>query len=210
MSLTYPYPLSFLANCLNGGETRVYPNRYESMYGSRDGRYFGAEINRPLWAADIALDDRPPAEARRINALVWALGVNKPFLFADPYYAGPISGTSGLAAVTISSIASSRGNISLAGLPAGFTLSAGDFFSLVYSGSRVYFGAVLEGPTAASNGTATTDIWPELPLPVVTGTRVELVAPYFKAIIPPDGFTGYGNVRGGWGTGASISVVQKI
>lgn len=211
MALVYPYPLSFLATCLTGGESRVYPKRYDNLYGSRDGRYFGAEVSTPLWMADITLYDRPPVEARKINTRVWALGVNNTFLFADPFYAGPISGTTGLGAITISVIAADKDQVTLTGFPAGYTIRTGDFFSFVYDTDRVYFGTFAQDMVASETGVmAGMPVFPYLPIPAAAPVVIELAQPYFKAIIPPDGYTPFGNTRGKWGGGASISVVQKI
>lgn len=211
MALKFPYPLAFLSDCLTGGETRVYPTRNDEIYGRGSAEVWAAELASPTWAASVTLYDRPPAEARKINARVWALGSNKEFYFADPFYAGPVAGVSGLGGVTITTIAADKASITLGGFPAGFSIATGEAFSFLYGTGNVYYGVFLEDKIATSSGViAGMQVFPYIPIPAVTGVAVELVKPFFKAIVPPDGFTEFSNVRGAWGTGAAINVVQRV
>lgn len=210
MTLSHPYALDFLAKCLLGDRIPLELRRFDEMSGSGDGRFWGAQMATPLWGASYALTAHDAAHAREINAKVYALdGVSKPFLWADPYYKGPASGvTAGLNNVTISSIRSDRGGISLQGLPAGFRLSAGDYLSITHTGGRVYFGTFAEGWTATEAGTISNrDLRPYLPFGVGAGSRVELVRPYFRAVVAE--FVPFANVKGRWGDSASITILQK-
>lgn len=212
MALSFPYALDFLAKCLTGDRVSLDLRRNDEMSGSGDGRFWAAELSRPLWTAQINLHAKQAAHAREINAKVWALdGSSKTFLFGDPAYKGPASGmTTGLGSVTVSSIRADRGAISLSGLPPGFVASAGDYLSINFGTGRVYFGALAEGGTANGSGVlASREIRPYLPMTITTGATVELVRPRFKAIIPPGGFTPFANFRGRWGDSASIQVLQK-
>lgn len=211
MALSYPYALDFLANCLTGPTIPLALQRNDEMSGSGDGRFWGAQMAKPLWTASYSLYAKHAAHAREINAKIYGLdGSQKTFLWCDPYYEGPTEGTAGLGAVTMSGITANRARIAFSGLPAGFTLRTGDYFSIAYSTDRVYFGTMCENAVANGSGvTPNRDVRPHIPLGISTGATVELVRPYFKAIIPPGGFTPFANFRGRWGESASITVLQK-
>ena len=210
MALSYPYALDFLAKCLIGPEIPLVLQRFDEMSGSGDGRFWAAQLASPLWGASYSLYAKHPAHAREINAKVNALdGVSKTFLWCDPYYPGPASGvTAGLGSVTVSAIRADRGAIALTGLPSGFTLTAGDFVSITFSSGRVYFGQFAEGGNANASGVlAQRELRPYLPQGIATGATVQLVRPYFKAIVTE--YQPFANYRGNWGQSASISILQK-
>jgi hypothetical protein len=208
MALTFPYALDFLANCLTGERIPLTLQRHDEMSGTADGRFWAQRMAGPLWTATYALYSKSAVDAREINAKIHALdGMAKTMLWADPYYAP--SSSVGLGGVTISSIRADRGAIALAGLPAGFVLRAGDFFTVTYASGRVYMGAFAEGGTASGSGIiAQRDIYPYLPLNVGNGASVELARPYFKAMVKD--YVPFANFRGQWGDSASITILQKI
>lgn len=210
MALSFPYALSFLADCLGGPSVPLQLQRFDEMSGSGDGRFWAAQMAPPLWAASYGLYAKRVAHAREINAKVYGLdGLSKPFLWAPPYYPGPASGvTAGLSAITVSGIRGDRGAIALAGLPASFILSAGDYLSITFSTNRVYFGQFVEGGTASTGGTlGQREMRPYLPQGVSAGASVELLRPYFKAMVTE--FQPFTPSRGKWGQNASISILQK-
>ncbi len=214
MALSFPYALSFFCDTLRVNRVRLGLRRNDEQSGSGDGRFWSAELARPLWTADISLADRPERLARDLEAKINGLdGTRGTFLFADPTYKGPASGvTTGLGSVTVSSIRADRGAIGLTGLPAGFVASAGDYLSINFGSGRVYFGALAEGGTANGSGVlASREIRPYLPMTITTGATVELVRPRFKAIIPPSGYTpfNYDLPHGEVATGASLQILQK-
>lgn len=211
MALSFPYALDFLSNCLTAERIPLTLQRNDELSGGGDGRFWAAQMSRPLWSASFEVYSTTPAHAREINAKVYGLdGSQKTFLWCDHYYTGPTEGATGLGSVTMSGIAADRGRIAFSGLPAGFTLRTGDYLSIAYSTDRVYFGTMCEDATANGSGvTPSRDVRPHIPLGISTGATVELVRPYFKAIIPPGGFTPFANFRGRWGDSASITVLQK-
>ena len=213
MALSFPYPLAFFCDLLRVNRVRLRLQRNDEQSGSGDGRFWSAELARPLWTAEASLATRPETEARELEAKIDGLdGMHGTFLFSDPAYKGPASGvTSGLGAVTILGISADRGGISLSGLPAGYVVTAGDFLSIVH-GTYVYFGRFAEGGTAGVGGNlAVRAIRPFLPLTVQTGAAVELVLPYFKAIIPPGGYApfNYDLPSGEIAVGGSLTVLQR-
>lgn len=213
MALTYPYPLAFFSDILHAGDVSFDLQRNDEMSGSGDARYWSAELATPLWTADIPLQPLPKAEARAINAKVRGLdGTSKTFLVADPSYDGPAAGVSGFGSITLSAISADRGRIYLTGWPGGTetTITAGDYISFPY-GDRVYFGVFVEGGTASgASNMPSLEVRPYLPFGVQTGISVEMISPFFKAIIPPGGFRPYRMNLGDYGAGASLTILQKI
>ena len=210
MTLTFPYGLDFLANCLIGETIPLGLRRFDEMSGSGDGRFWSTQLATPLWGASYALTGHDANKARELNGKINALdGMSKPFLWADPYYKGPASGvTDGLDNVTVSAIRADRGAVSLRGLPPGFRLSAGDYISIGYTSGRVYFGQFAEGANATDEGTVTNrEIRPYLPFGVGTGSPVEMIRPRFRAVVTD--FTPFAITRGQVGSGASITILQK-
>lgn len=210
MALSHPYALDFLAKCLLGDRIPLELRRFDEMSGSGDGRFWAAQMATPLWGASYALTAHSAAHAREINAKIYALdGVSKTFLWTDPYYKGPASGmTDGLGSVTVSGIRADRGAIALTGMPEDFVLSAGDFLSITYGSGRVYFGTFAEGGTAGSaGGMGQKEIRPYLPFGIANGATIELVRPYFRAVVAE--FVPFANFKGRWGDSASITILQK-
>lgn len=210
MALSFPYALGFLDQCLMTERVALALQRYDERSGSGDGRMWSTQLAPPLWGATLELFSTKPALAREINAKVYGLdGTSKTFLWSDRLYPGPASGvTSGIGAVTVSSIRADRGAIGLSGLPAGFALTAGDFLSIAHSSGRIYFGQFVEGGGSGSTGNiAAREIRPYLPFGVPVGARIELVRPHFKAMVTD--FTPFANFRGRWGDNAAITIIQK-
>lgn len=218
MAVSSIYPLDFLNDLLITKEAvTVGLQRNDEMSGSGDGRYWAAELARPLWTATLnlsALGRNCRGRAREIDAKFRALGVNRAFLWADPTYDGPRFGaTAELAAstVTIRAINTGRTRIALSGLPAGFVISPGDRFSVEWATGRHYMAEFLEEDTAISNGTTGgSDIYPLPPLGMAIGMTVNLIRPTIKAIVPPDGFTPYSYIKGFVASGASLTLLQKV
>lgn len=205
MALTFPYPAAYLA------DTLLYRNfdgphlqRFDEQSGSGDGRLWNTELAPPLWRASASLAPVPWRTGHAINGKIAALdGANKTFLLPVPEYDGPAWGATGLDSVTVGSIRADRGAISLAGTPTGFRVTVGDFFCVQHSSGRVYFGQFEE---AGTPGTLR-EIRPYLSLGVAVGAAVQLVRPYFKAMV--QNYTKYNMQPGEHSFGAQFEVLQK-
>lgn len=210
MALSFPYALGFLDQFLLTERVTLALQRFDERSGSGDGRMWSAQLAPPLWGATLDLFSTQPALAREINAKVYGLdGMAKTFLWSDRHYTGPASGiTAGLGGVMVSSIRADRGAIGVSGLPVAFGLSAGDYLSIAHSSGRFYFGQFVEGGVAnAAGNIAAREIRPYLPFGVTVGSRIELVRPFFKAMVTD--FTPFANFRGRWGDSAAITILQK-
>lgn len=212
MALGDYFPLAFLGDRLCVRGVTIDQARQDEMSGSGDGRYWSAQLAKPLWRFQIDLHDQHAAKAREINAKVWALnGTQRGFVFADPTYV-PASGATSLPGVTVASISADRTSIGLAGLPVNQRVSWGDYFSIFWNNSRFHFGAFAEEARSGALGSvANIAVTPWVSHGVEVGMPVELIRPRCKVIVPPGGFTPYSFHRNQrWGSGASLSVLQKV
>lgn len=210
MALSFPYALDFLAKCLTGERVPLVLKRFDEISGSGDGRMWSSQLSTPLWTSSYNLYSQTPAEARAINAKINALdGTNQTMFWADPYYSGPASGvTTGLGNVTVASVRADRGAVALTGLPGSFEASAGDYLTIPYGSGRVYMGQLAEDGIAGAGGVLSQrEIRPYLPFGIAAGARVQLVRPYFKAMVTD--YTPFASFRGRWGDSASITILQK-
>lgn len=213
MSVATIYPLSFLGSLLReDGAVTMNLQRHDELSGSGDGRYWAAELARPIWTAQMnlmAMGRGCVGRAREIDAKIRALGVNRTFLWADPTYGGPSGGTiSG--GIYIASISADRTAIAFSGLPAGFVLAPGDRFSVECGTGRYYLGELTEAKTANGSGvTEQVGIYPYPPLALTAGAAVEMMAPIMKAIVPPNGYAPYGYQRKFVAQGATLTILQK-
>lgn len=214
MALSFPYSRDFLADCLIGERIPLVLQRYDEISGSGDGRFWSAQMARPLWTASYSLYSKSAAHAREINGKINGLdGSSKTFRWSERYYPGPACGvTAGLGSVTVGGIRSTdRGAVNLHGLPSGFVVTAGDYLSISYGSGKVYFGQFAEtsDPVGGGGTSGQVEMRPYLPLGISVGASVSLVQPYFIAMIPPGGFTPFAGFRGKWGDSASITILQK-
>lgn len=214
MTVESTYPLAFLSDILReDGAVTLTLQRNDEMSGAGDGRYWSAELSRPIWTASMNLAARGRGcvqRAREIDAKIRALGVNRAFLWADPAYPGPSGGVAG-AGVTISAISADRTALTLAGLPAGFVLAAGDRLSVMWGNGRYYMAELTEAGLADGAGlTGSIGVYPYPPLALTAGTSVEMAAPVLKAIVPPGGFVPHGYIRNFVAQGASLNILQKV
>ena len=215
MALADVYPLSFLNDRLITKQSvTVSMKRSDEQSGSGDGRYWIAQLARPLWQVEMTLESYGRnciPRAREIDAKIRALdGTRRSFLFADPTYS-PGGGVAPGTGVTISAIASDRTTISLTGLPASYPIMAGDRLSITWGTDRVYYGEIAQSLTATSAGVlSSVPIFPYLPLGISTGASVELAKPYLKVMVPPDGYTPFSYIPGFVAQGASLTMLQRV
>lgn len=227
MALVFPYPLAFLSDLLQPGDTVWTLNSNQEFSGSGDGRFWGARLSSPLWSVAVNLGQLPPPLARAVDARVRALGEgNQTFLFEDRSY-WPAGGVYPGTAVALHAVDADRTAIRLTGLPAGYKVYSGDRFSAVFGG-RYYFGEFVESnttgvanldagrppvPEVAPTPALTTGyltVNPPLPFSAVAGTSLELYRPILRAQIPPRGYKGYTAARSTMYVGASLSFLQKM
>ncbi|WP_273687101.1 hypothetical protein [Ketogulonicigenium vulgare] len=212
MTVSYPYALGFLSDRLRANQVQLSIARFDERSGSGDGRIWTAQLAPPLWQLNLSLAARSAADARAIDARLNALdGSRGTFLWQDPTY-GPAGGfVHGLEAVQISAISDDRTGLTLSGLPAGYEIYAGDRLGVSFDEGRQYLATFAEDAIAgAGGGAGPVSVFPYLPFGVQVGARVDLVAPVLKLIIAPGGYTGFTQMPGGYGQGASLSMIQRV
>lgn len=209
MAISFPYSLDFLWGILDPSTITVTLRRFDEESGSGDGRFWSAELSRPLWEVEASLIDIHWEEARRINARFRALaGMGGSMLFSDPSYepefdAGPD--------VTVSSISADRSALTLAGLPPFHGLRGGDAFSVAWGDGRWYYTEVAEDMMATELGViGPVSVHPYVPLGLSAGLAVNLRTPTMKMYLQKDGFTPYSYTAGQRASGASIRLRQRV
>jgi hypothetical protein len=218
-ALSYPFDLATLSDRLNIASVNWGLQRNDELSGTGDGRVWSAELARPLWTATVTLATARSVQARGIAARLRALqGSRGTFLFADPFTRYPAADPRGEAlagaVVRLDLIGSGRVVVDLAGLPAGFALTAGDRFTIVsggVSGGVIYHGEISGDVVAGGTGVAEdVPVFPRLPLAIASGATVVLVKPYLQAIISPGSLRGATDVPGALASGASFQIIQKM
>lgn len=213
MALTFPYPLDFLSDYVRKETVSLSIQRNDEMSGSGDGRYWTAQLSRPLWTASMSLKKASRFLAREIDAKIIALnGSANTLLWADPSYE-PMFGTTvelAMSSIVVSGIKSDRTAISFSGLPPGFMICTGDRFSVNYSG-RYYYASFSEDAQAnASGSTSQVSVFPYVPMGMSAGASCEFIRPVMKCFIPPSGYTEYTMEYGDYAQGASLTLLQKV
>lgn len=184
---------------------------------TRSGDVITASLGDAVWRGSVVLGrEDDPGEAARIEALLALLSrpgmaflaydPRKPFPAADP--AGRVLG---MAEPTIKTLNSNRRELSLANLPAGYVLRAGDLIGWEYGASPTRYGLhrLLEDVIADGSGdTVEFEVTPFIADAVTTSTAVSLIKPVFKAVLdaPPE----YGSASAGIFPGAQFSFVQTL
>lgn len=203
------YPLSFLSDLIRAKSVTPGFRRSDQHSGSGDGRYWSAELAKPLWTFDIPLATDRANVARRVDAKMFAMGVNRPFLFIDPSYDGPAEGNPG-SAVALASISADRTAVALFGLPGGFKLYAGDRIGISFGDDRYYLGVLADDVIANGAGsTAQVMVTPWVALGIAPGAAVEMVSPVIKVIVPPGGYKAFSVSPGRLASNATLSLLQK-
>ncbi|MEZ5790512.1 MAG: hypothetical protein R3D34_06885 [Nitratireductor sp.] len=194
MALTFPLSLAAFYDLLSIAEVRLELMRQDEHSGMGSGETLAAELAPALWQAEITLDPMPIAEAARIAALIEALdGSIRTFHLANPAHEYPLADPDGsilgAAAPEILSVASGGGALALAGLPAGYQLSAGDFLSFSHGSGRQALHRVVETAMADGAGeTADFEVRPPLPAAATAGMAITLLRPTAKMALVPGSF----------------------
>lgn len=189
MSLTFPLATADFADVIGIQQVKWQIKDNRELSGLGTGQILQADLAPGLWSAEVTLRPWRTNDAReieaKINAVVRSIGS---FYLYDPRKAVPKSGSAALSGKTVSIKAKADAkSLSLKGLPAAYTLTAGDYLSFDYgTDTRRWFGEVAETVTADSSGdTGSFEVSPFLPSAAAADVTVTLVKPSMKAIIVP-------------------------
>lgn len=217
MAISFPRPLTDLADFLPIRSIRWRLQRADEFAGLASSQSIAIEMADPLWAADIECADGYWAEARVIDARLNSLeGSIRAFELCNPLARAPAYDPTGAilgaSSVTIAAIGSEFDTLSLAGLPAGYRISEGDFLSVDFGADPVRAAPfqVLETVTASGAGVAPAfrvipHVWPG----ITTGLEVRLIDPRGHFFIAPQSLK-TGAIKRALVEGSSFSVLQRI
>lgn len=166
------------------------PQRNDEVEGLGSGQILQANLATPLWAADVVTPLTEFRDGRRLRAIINNhMGPGRFFDIYDPIggypAADPDGSILGAATVTVSSVLD--GKIALTGLPVGYELSIGDYFTVAY-GSPLRRGFFEIASDVTANGSGTTpliDINPFSLSGITAGSAVNLIKPMLKAQFLP-------------------------
>ncbi|KQS79823.1 hypothetical protein ASG25_21785 [Rhizobium sp. Leaf384] len=216
MTVTYPYSLATFADQLAISTVVWDIQRNDENSGGGDGRLWQAELSSPLWIGTVELIMMPNNRAKQIAALIRKLhGIQESFYLGDPLslypQSDPTGSVLGASTVTIASISSDRSAIAFSGLPAGYVLTLGDKFTVLYGSNPQRVGFFEISETATANGSGNTGqigVFPYVQSGISAGQAVRLAKPYCKCVIMP-GSHNPGSARKLHTEGAGFKVIQK-
>lgn len=200
MAITYPF--DFLDG-FPGWSTRFELMRRQETSRSANGKTYVKDLGDPLWTAAYVTRVLKPNDLDRWRARLDALEeglqtfVGRPLSRCRPiaYPAG--SGTVPESGVTVASVSSTDKRLSLAGLPAGYHLKAGDMIEVVDSG--LY--RLVEDRTASASGVASLfEVRPHFWPGVEDGAAVKLLKPSCAMSVVPGSISAEADKETGRGT----------
>ncbi len=190
-ALTYPLALAIFADSLLVAQNSFHLPEQVQQTRTAGGEQLGADVAERLWTGQITLGRMTKAEAGRPEVLIDLIRqVGRPFLMYDRYRTNPLLdplGTVlGAASVSILALGGDAREMSLSGLPVGYTLSAGDYLSFAYGSSpvRQALHRVVNTSVVAdgSGQTALFEVTPALRPGAIATAPVQLKKAYCKAV----------------------------
>lgn len=188
MALTYPLPLASFADILPAAEVAFHLPDVGMQNRTAKGEQLTADIGERLWQGRITLGKLTRAEAGRPETLIDQLRQGgRSFQIYDLYRPNPTLDPTGsilgAAAVTILALGGDARELSLTGLPVGYTLSVGDMLSFAYGSLQALHRVVTT--TVVANGagqTALFEVQPAIRPGASAGAAVSLNKAWCKAV----------------------------
>lgn len=187
MALVFPLNRQAFADRLRIAEAQPFRlQRFEARSMTAGGDLLVSELAAPKWVAEMTLSRMTYAEGAAIAGLFEALGSTGRCDLYDPTRRGPIADPTGAIlgnrVVTVSLIGVNRRSIRLSGLPAAYTISAGDMISVGWSSRRVLFRAS-ETVNASGGVTPLFDVVPHVPSDLPVGSAAVLTRAWARFVI---------------------------
>ncbi|WP_295081166.1 hypothetical protein [Tabrizicola sp.] len=192
MPLSYPLPLATFADSLLVAEASCELPEQLAQSRTAGGEQLTADLAERLWTGRINIGAQQRHEVGVQEVLVSLLGqAGRTFLMYDRRRPNPLLDPTGsilgAASVTILALGGDPRELSLTGLPVGYTLSRGDYLSFAYTSlavSRQALHRVVDA-TVVANGsgqTALFEVEPFIRPGAVTGAAVTLRKAFCKAV----------------------------
>ena len=192
MALTYPLALADFADILPIASLSFHLPEQVVMSRTGQGEVLTADIGDRLWQGRITLGRLTRAEAGRPEVLIELIRqAGRSFLIYDRHRTNPrldpTGAILGASPVTILALGTDPRELSLAGLPAGYTLSAGDHLAFTYgSGLRALHRIVTTTVVASGAGeTPLFEVIPAIRPGAAPATAVDLRKAACKAVAVP-------------------------
>lgn len=216
MALTFPLQLDQFLEGLRVRLSELEPTDNTIVSRTRGGEQLTAEVGNVLWRGSAELTDYYHADADAIRAKLAILRRAGASFFVRPTHRiGPIKDPKGLilggAAPNLQSVSANNREIRIAGLPAGYVISPGDYLSFAYGTSpvRYAFHHVVTGGTANASGlTPLIELTPHIRPGSIVGAQISLVRPQFKAVLAAK--PGYGALRPLLTGGMGFEFIQTL
>jgi len=192
MTQTFPLALDFFSG-LSPAKCTFYLPPALKVSRTRGGSIITAKTAERLWVGSVTLPFMGNRDAAVISAQLSSLSESGRTLLARslPFSgprADPEGSIMGAALPTIQTLAANSRELKIAGLPSNYVLSAGDYLSFTYGSDPVRYAfhqIVVGGAASAAGLTPLIEVTPDIRVGAVTGTTVELIEPFFKAILTP-------------------------
>lgn len=191
MALTYPLPLASFADILPISSLSFHLPEQLVMSRTAKGEQLTADLGERLWTGQITLGRLTKAEAGRPEVLIDLIrqGASRTFLIYDRYRTNPLLDPTGsilgASTPTILALGGDARELSLTGLPIGYTLSPGDYLSFAYGTSPVLQALHRVVSTVTANGsgqTALFEVTPALRPGAAAAAPVTLRKAFCKAV----------------------------
>jgi hypothetical protein len=194
MALTYPLSVATFMDALLVGQASFALPEQVQVDRTAGGEILSADIGERLWAGNLTMGRLLKTETGRIEVLIDLLRpAGRSFMVFDirrpAPLLDPLGTTLGAATPTILALGSDARELSLAGLPAGYVLSAGDYLAFSYGTSPVRFALHRVVPvTVAASGagqTALFEVTPAIRPGASAGAAITLKKASCKALMVP-------------------------
>lgn len=181
-----------------------------------DGSILKGSLGAALWQGEATIARAYHRDLAAVEArLAKLMRPGETFLAHDPRHIGPRADPGGVilgaATPVIHTVAANNREIRIAGLPAGYVLSAGDLVGWTFGADplRYWLGRAVTGATASGAGlTPLFEVTPFVRPGVVAGaTQVQLIRPPIKAVLES---AEYGSGVPLFTQGASLRFIQTL
>ena len=214
MALTFPLPIT---DFFSGLKLTVLSFDLSEAVLSNEtggGEILASDYGPRLWTGSISLHVAKHRDQAAITAKINTLRqAGRSFYIFDPTLKAPRldpdGSILGASTPTIASVEADNRHLSLADLPAGYVISAGDMLSFIYGGRQALHQVVVGATADGAGATTPIEVIPHIRPTAANGTAVTLVSPACKAVLLPDSVS-TGSKSGNLTSGVSFQFRQTL
>ncbi len=215
MVQVFPMPLAEFWSPLRVASLSLSLPAAAEISRTAGGEIIVAELGARLWSARVTLAPIGIENAAALQVKLRLLQRAGASLLVSPrvgdHPARDPNGVIAASNVTIDGLPAGNQTLSLSGLPAGYSLSAGDYLSFSYGnpGPRAFHQLVGDARADAAGIVPAFEIVPQLRPGATIGTSVTLTKPAFKAL-PVPGSLNEGVMQGTRLAGITFDLIQTL